>query len=294
VLGADETLLKMLGGPGRTLAAYLWALVGDDLHPYDCFYFTPDRRAAGPHEFLAGYRGYLQADAYVAYETLPELHPEIIRVACWAHGRRKFEEVHHLGPTNRTHTALGYIQRLYEIEDLHRQSTEQERFQARQQLSLPIVQKFHQWLQEEAANTLPKSKFRGAANYMLNRWESFARYLESGAIPIDNNRTEATLKYAILGRKSWLFVGNCEAGETAAKLFTLTKTCNRLHIDPLAYLQDVYTRLPSTSPEELSSLLPDQWIAAHPQHLVQQRVQESVDRARRTRERRAARRHTAA
>ena len=32
----------------------------------------------------------------------------------------------------------------------------------------------------------------------------------------------------------------------AAKLFTLTKTCNRLHIDPFAYLQDVYARLPTT------------------------------------------------
>ena len=48
-----------------------------------------------------------------------------------------------------------------------------------------------------------------------------------------------------------------EAGETAAKLFTLTKTCNRHQIDPFAYLQDVYARLPTMSPDELPSLLPD-------------------------------------
>jgi transposase len=156
------------------------------------------------------------------------------------------------------------------------------------------VERFQQWLEEQSVNVLPKSKFRGAINYMLSRWDSFARYLESGAIPIDNNRTEATLKYAVLGRKAWLFVGNHEAGETAAKLFTLTKTCNRLHIDPFAYLQDVYSRLPTMSADELPSLLPDQWIEAHPQHVLQQRVQESIDRARRTRERRAARREAAA
>jgi hypothetical protein len=130
----------------------------------------------------------------------------------------------------------------------------------------------------------------GAINYMLNRWESFTRFLESGAIPMDNNAAERALKYPILGRKAWLFFGNQTAGETAAKLFTLTKTCNRHRIDPLAYLQDIYARLPTTSPDELPSLLPDRWIAEHPQHLIQQRVQEAIDRAQRAREERAERR----
>lgn len=90
-----------------------------------------------------------------------------------------------------------------------------------------------------------------------------------------------------------LFVGNPQAGETAAKLFTLTKTCTRHRIDPYAYLQDVYARLPTLSSNELPALLPDNWIKEHPQHIVQERVQEALDRARRTRERRAARRAAA-
>ena len=143
---------------------------------------------------------------------------------------------------------------------------------------------------------------------MTNRWKAFERYLECGAIPIDNNRTEAALKYAILGRKAWLFFGNPQAGETAATLFTLTKTCNRHHVDPLAYLRDVYTRLPlmrasntqpgaastagssSIATSALKSLLPDRWIQEHPEHLIQERVDESRQRARRTRTRRAQRR----
>ena len=141
---------------------------------------------------------------------------------------------------------------------------------------------------------LPKSKLAAAINYMLNRWESFTRFLESGAVPMDNNAAERALKYPILGRKAWLFFGNPTAGETAAKLFTLTKTCNRLRIDPFAYLQDVYARLPTTSAEELPLLLPDRWIEVHPQHLIQQRVQEAMDRAQRARERRAERRRAAA
>jgi len=135
---------------------------------------------------------------------------------------------------------------------------------------------------------------RGAINYMLNRWESFTRFLESGAIPMSSNFAEQSLKYPILGRKAWLFVGNPQAGETAAKLFTLTKTCTRHRIDPYAYLQDVYARLPTLSPDELPTLLPDVWIKEHPQHIVQERVQEAIDRARRTRERREERRLAAA
>ena len=69
---------------------------------------------------------------------------------------------------------------------------------------------------------------------------------------------------------------------------------NRLRIDPFAYLQDVYARLPTTSAEELPLLLPDRWIADRPQHLIQQRVQEALDRAQRARERRAERRRAAA
>ena len=109
-------------------------------------------------------------------------------------------------------------------------------------------------------------------------------------MPLDNNLAERTLKYPILGRKAWLFVGHREAGETAATLFTLTKTCNRHRIDPFAYLQDVYTRLPTLPSEDLPHLLPDRWILNHPQHRLSERVQEALDRARRTRERRGLRR----
>jgi transposase len=301
VLGVDETLVTMLGGElGKSLKSYLWATIGDRDHPYDCFYFTVGRSRAGPEEFLSGYRGYLQSDAYSGYESLSVSYPEMVQVGCWAHSRRKFEEVHFTAPSVRTHRAMGYFQRLYDIEDRGHDLTEQQRYELRQRESKPIVAELHEWLTELYAQELPKSKLRGAIGYMTNRWEAFERYLECGAIPIDNNRTEAALKYAILGRKAWLFFGNPQAGETAATLFTLTKSCNRHRVDPFAYLRDVYTRLPSmrasnTKPgspsiSELESLLPDRWIKEHPEHLIQERVDESRQRARRTRARRAQRR----
>lgn len=161
-------------------------------------------------------------------------------------------------------------------------------------MQLKVIEQYQEILAldqpEETTTMVPKSKLSGAINYMLNRWESFARFLESGCIPLSNNVAERALKYPILGRKAWLFVGNPTAGETAAKLITLTKTCNRLHIDPFAYLQDVYARLPTMGAEELPSLLPDRWLQEHPQHLLPHRVQEAIERAQRAHEQRAARR----
>ena len=291
VLGVDETGVTMLGGEfGGSRKSYLWATLGDDAHPYDCFHFTVGRSRDGPEAFLSGYRGYLQSDAYICYETLSDAHPEILQVGCWAHARRKFEEVNFTAPSVRSHTALGYFQRVYDVEDRGHDLTDQERYELRQREAKPIVAEFYRWLAELYERELPKSKLRGAIGYMTNRWEAFERYLECGAIPIDNNRVEAALKYAVLGRKAWLFFGNPQAGETAAILFTLTKSCNRHRVDPLAYLRDVYTRSPAMPASELGSLLPDRWIQEHPEHRIQQRVDEARQRAQRTRARRAQRR----
>jgi len=185
---------------------------------------------------------------------------------------------------------MAYFRRLFDIEELCREMSDEDRLDVRQKHSRPLVESLHDGMVQQSVGLLPKSKLLGAINYMVKRWDSFTRFLESGAIPMDSNLAERSLKYPILGRKAWLFVGNPGAGETAAKLFTLTKSCNRHRIDPFAYLQDVYTRLPMMSEAELPLLLPDNWIKNHPEHLMDKRVQEAIDRARRTREQRAWRR----
>jgi hypothetical protein len=45
-------------------------------------------------------------------------------------------------------------------------------------------------------------------------------------------------------------------------LFSFTSTCQRLGVEPWAYLQDVLWRLPATPVGQLGDLLPDLWQAA--------------------------------
>jgi hypothetical protein len=110
---------------------------------------------------------------------------------------------------------------------------------------------------------LPKSPVAEALGYALNNWAALVRYTEAGFLATDNNVAEREMKRIALGRKNWLFVGSARGGETAAVLFSFTSTCQRLGVEPSAYLQDVLTRLPGTPAGQLCGFLPDHWQAAH-------------------------------
>lgn len=302
VVQADETPVKMLApGQGKTTTTYLWAVLGDRRHPYTTFSFTENRSRAGPAEFFEGFRGVLVSDAYIGYEVLGSHSQGEIRLAgCYAHARRKFEELHALGPTERTATALGYFQRLFDIEDELRELSDENRHDQRQLRSRPLLAEFKSWLNEQLETLRPKHDLRGAINYMTTRWECFERFLESGAIPLDNNASEQAVKNPVMGKKNWLFFGSASGGKTAAVFYTLTATCRRLKMDPYAYLKDVFERLPGCDPEtpaSLAPLLPDRWLADHPESRQPTRIAESASkseqkRARRTRRRKALARAT--
>ena len=101
-----------------------------------------------------------------------------------------------------------------------------------------------------------------AISYALNNWTALIRYTEAGFLAIDNNVAEREMKRIAIGRKNWLTVGFPRGGRTAAVLFSFTSTCQRLGVEPWAYLQNVLTCLPMTPAGELDDLLPDRWQAA--------------------------------
>ena len=61
-------------------------------------------------------------------------------------------------------------------------------------------------------------------NSMLNRWNTFSRFLVDGRICLTNNAAERTLRGIALGRKAWLFCGSDRGGERAAAFYTLIVT----------------------------------------------------------------------
>ena len=88
VAGTDDTPVRVLDKslPRTSRTGRFWPYVGDRDHPGVVFDYTPTRERAGPEKFLAEYHGYLQADAYLAYDSF-FTDPErgLVEVACWAH-----------------------------------------------------------------------------------------------------------------------------------------------------------------------------------------------------------------
>jgi hypothetical protein len=293
VLGMDETPIPLLC-PERmgTRSAYLYVQYGDAQHPYVCFHFASHKTEVEVRRIVGDFRGCLQSDAYICYELIRAAGGPILGAGCWAHARRKFEPLVLEGPHPQAEWILSRIQELYDIEDRARQWTDAQRLELRQAESRPIVEQIKKWLDERHEQELPKSPLLQGVNYLHKRWDVFTRFLEDGAIPLDNNRTEASHKGPIVGKKNWLFLGSEQSGETASILYSLTMTCKRHCIDVEAYLVDVFRRIRNATGEELESLLPDRWIEAHPEARVQQRVEESQAAAARKRLRRAQRRAT--
>ena len=267
VLHTDDTPVKLLlHSVDVTALGRIWVYLGDRQHPYNVFDFTPNRKRDGPQAFLRNYRGYLQADAFAGYDILYLPDPIdgqtfIVEVACNAHARRKFHDARGSDDL-RACQALAYYSQLFELERRAKDMDESQRLRLRQDLAVPILDKFKTWLDEQKSQVLPKSPMAEAIGYALNNWTALVRYTEAGYLAIDNNWAEREMKKIALGRKNWLFFGTKNGGRTAAVLLTFTSTCQRLGVEPWAYLQDVLTRLPLTPPSRLASLLPDHWQAA--------------------------------
>jgi hypothetical protein len=266
-LHTDDTTVKMQELVTHLLStARLWVYLGDAAHPYNVFDFTVNRKRDGPQRFLADYRGYLHADAFSGYDGLYLPDPataaaRIIEVACNAHARRKFYEARG-SDALRSHRALAYYRQLYELEQAAKEFSDAQRLQMRQDLAAPILGQFQTWLEAQRPEVLPKSPMGQAIGYALNNWAALVRYTEAGFLAIDNNAAEREMKRIAIGRKNWLTVGSPRGGETAAVLFSFTSTCQRLGVEPWAYLQDVLTRLPATPAEQAGDLLPDRWVGA--------------------------------
>jgi len=84
-------------------------------------------------------------------------------------------------------------------------------------------------------------------------------HLEDGRIEIDQNLVENAIRPTALGKKNWLFIGEAEAGERSAILYTIVECCRRRELDPYAYLLHVLTRLPSATNWQIKDLTPEAW-----------------------------------
>lgn len=239
----------------HTREARLWVYLGDERAPYIVFEYSPNHSEIYPIEFLKDFLGFLQCDAYRGYD---EKKIRAIVVGCWAHARRYFFDAQKSDPARAT-AALGFIRALYDVEDLAKNLTAEERRTLRQERSKKTIEDLKKWLDAEELSVLPRSALGEAFTYARNQWKRLTRYLEDGDLDIDNNIAERANRNVAIGRKNWLFAGSDEGGKRAAILYSVIESAKRCGVEPWAYLTDLLGRIAAHPDNRLAELLPDRW-----------------------------------
>ena len=106
---------------------------------------------------------------------------------------------------------------------------------------------------------LPQSLLGQALDYALGQWSTLTVYLADGRVEIDNNLVENAIRPTAIGKKNWLFIGDAQAGQRSAIIYTVIESCRRRGLDPYAYLREVLTRLPNMTNWQIPEVTPLAW-----------------------------------
>ena len=262
-LQVDETPVRFMDPDfkkGKTTQGYLWVIgkPGSDV----VFDWRLTRKHGEATDLLSGFEGVLQSDGYAAYDKLVQNNDRVVRVACWAHARRKFTEAQRESPVG-VGMVLRLIGNLYRLEQQwdqaghtgtsHRSALRMSQFGQ----SLCLLKKVVVALQRKA---LPKSNLGKACTYLLGQWSALINHCLLGETRIDNNLIENAIRPSAIGKKNFLFIGSPGAGQRSAIIYSIIVSCERHGIDPYAYMCDVLERLPKmTNQENIDALLPGNW-----------------------------------
>ncbi len=265
VLAIDETPIKAgrVKKPdrkkGKLKQGYYWPLYGD--RDEVCFTYSESRGTQHLFKQLGDFTGTILSDGYSAYTRFVETQRATL-ANCWAHSRRKFEEIQERFPEESA-IALAYIGRLYEFETYIKEQglSEKAALAYRQENSKLVVKAFFVWCfeQHQRVDVLPKEGLLEAVAYVRNRETELKVFLDDPAVAIDTNHVERGLRVIPLGRKNWLFCWTEIGAELVGIIQSLLVTCRLHQINPYDYLVDVLQRIDRHPASQVADLTPRLW-----------------------------------
>jgi transposase len=290
---AAEVYAKALAENKPSINAKMWAYRGVNVK-LNLFDFTVSRHRDGPELFFEEFTGTILGDCWHGFGSIAAASSaQIVRAACNAHARRKFENALDY-PSDRRQWMNWYVE-LYDIEsEAQEQSLAGDALVAfRHSRARPFWAQMRAELDAIDDRTeqvvLPKSDMRKALNYLRNHWAELTRYLDDAELPIDNNECEQLMKQAAVARKNWLFCGSLAGGERSAGFMSLVSSAHRNDLDVWAYVNDVLKRLLGGE-TDYAPLLPWNWAKDHPESIREYRQEERRERDIRKQTHRAKRR----
>jgi transposase len=260
----DETPVQVLNEPGKAAESksYMWVRrTGDVDRPIVLFDYDPRRSSDVVTLLLGDYQGYLQTDDYGSYLRIGA-SAGVTHLGCMAHARRKFIDAQKVMPSkkgkvSKADVAVEMLAVLYRIEAGIKDKTATERYQVRQQKSIPQLDKIRAWLDKALENTLPKGKAGVAIAYIHRNWKKLTAYTGDGRLNIDNNPVENAIRPFAIGRKNWMFSDSQSGAKASAMYYSIIESAKANGLEPFAYLRALFTQLPSCKTvEDYELLLP--------------------------------------
>lgn len=252
----------------RCRRGHFWVMVSPGRHVL--FEYTPRHDSDAVDSVLAGYEGYLVADAHAVYDHL-YADGRVTEVNCWAHARRYFFKALTSDP-ERARQALDMIGGLFKVERAIATAPRKKRERIRAKHSKPIVERFFSWCDAERHRVLDDTPIADGIRYARNQREGLSRFLTDGRLPLHNNLSELNLRRQAVGRKNWLFVGSDDGGRVNATFTSLLASCRMHGVEPWSYLRDLFCLLPGWSRHRVLELSPLQWQATREDPDVQARL----------------------
>ena len=267
VVHCDETPHQVLREPGRRAdqKGYMWVTFsnapGKRIVLYD---YDPLKNTGVIERLFKGFKGTLVTDHFEGYSKFAR-ETGAVRAGCWAHVRRKFADAVKTdgGPSKSPVAvkALLKIHSLYRVERMiamrRARGEEVDALALRQRHSKWRIDRFREFLDKSFPVTPPQSATGRALQYANNDWTALNVCLRNGAVPLDNNACENSIRPFVIGRKAWLFSTSLNGARASAALYSIVVTARANGLEPEDYLERVFADLPNAvTDEDFERLLP--------------------------------------
>jgi hypothetical protein len=237
------------------------------------FEYTAKETSAAVGELFRGFSGYVQADAKSVYDLLfrpPDQRAAPDRgepddaarheVGCWSHLRRKLWEAA-ITKDVVAREGLARITRIFALDRAWRGKPAEEIKSLREVHLRPHTDAFFAWIEVEYDRVRDqRGLLRTALGYAHRQRDPLTRFYDDGRLKLDNNASERELRRVAVGRKNWLFVGSDDHAQAAGNLLTLIASARLHHLDPEAYLRDLFRVLPHWPRDRFLELSPRDWL----------------------------------
>jgi transposase len=241
-------------------AHFFTAVVDTD---YVLFAYAERHTQEAVKKLFGGFKGFLQCDAHNVYDILERGPPKdgkegITLVGCWAHCRRRFFEAA-ICKYPEGVQGLMRIRAIYAADEAFRKLPPGKRKLMRAQHLRPLLESFFEWVRQTRAVIIGRNLVTSALTYASNQEKELLRVLDDGRLPLDNTRSERSLRKIVVGRKNWMFYGSDVHAQAAAAIFSLIASCRLHSVDPEQYLEEVMRVLPYWPGSRYLELAPNNW-----------------------------------